>query len=152
LKKAIIIRWLLFYYTLREDVKMRCSICDKEIIGYEHNALPATTGSCCESCNTNIVIPMRLYQLGSNTKEGLMITPDYKLDIIKPEAQKFTLKELQDMVKGYIEIYPTNNKNYHVIVNEEGLLMQLPFNRLSSRIYGIHAVGNVLIIPKKLFD
>jgi hypothetical protein len=56
------------------------------------------------------------------------------------------------MVKGYIEIYPTNNKNYHVIVNEEGLLMQLPFNRLSSRIYGIHAVGNVLIIPKKLFD
>jgi hypothetical protein len=131
---------------------MKCSICAKEFSGDEHNALPITTGTCCDACNQNIVIPTRIYQLGLNTKEALMITPDYKVNIIKPKASKFSLAELQNLVQGYIEIYPTNNKKYHVLVNEEGLLMRLPFNELSSKIYGIHAVGNVLLVPKRLFS
>jgi DNA-directed RNA polymerase subunit RPC12/RpoP len=131
---------------------MKCSICAKEFSGDEHNALPITTGTCCDECNQNIVIPTRIYQLGLNTKEALMITPDYKVNIIKPKANKFSLAELQNLVQGYIEIYPTNNKKHHVLVNEEGLLMRLPFNELSSKIYGIHAVGNVLLVPKRLFS
>lgn len=131
---------------------MKCSICNEEIQGDEHNALPVTTGTCCERCNNNVVIPFRLFGLGKNMKEGLVITTDFKIRIIKPLDEKFKLKELQNEVQGYIEYYPTNNPKYSVIVNEEGLLMRLPMNRLSSNIFGIHAVGNVLIIPNKLLE
>jgi DNA-directed RNA polymerase subunit RPC12/RpoP len=131
---------------------MRCSICGEEIIGDEHNAMPATTGICCESCNNNVVTPIRIYGLGSNQKEGLFLSPKFKAKIIKPQGEKFNLNELQSGVDGYIEYYPTNNKKYKIIVNEEGLLMRLPLNKLASNIFGIHAVGNVLIIPNRLLE
>ena len=131
---------------------MRCSICDEVIEGDEHNASPITTGSCCERCNNNVVIPFRMFELGKNMKEGLVITTDYTVKIIKPSGEKFKLKELQEEVHGYIEYYPTKNNKYKVIVNEEGLLMRLPMNKLSSNVFGIHAVGNVLIVPNKLLE
>ena len=131
---------------------MRCSICDEQLTGDEHNAMPVTTGSCCGRCNSNIVIPFRLYEFGKNTQEGLVISPDFTMKVIKPEGEKFKLKELQKEVQGYIEYYPVNNHKYKVIVNEEGLLMRLPMNRLSSNMFGIHAVGNVLVIPTKLLE
>lgn len=129
---------------------MRCSICNQDITGEEHNAFPVTTEVCCSTCNDNVVVPMRLYNLGNNQKEALLLCPDFQIKIIKPKEDRFSLQELQGLVDGYIEYYPSNNKKYAIIVNEEGLLMRLPFNHLSSRIYGIHAVGNVLIVPKKL--
>lgn len=134
----------------KEEINVKCSICGEEIKGDEHNALPVTYGVCCDQCNQNVVIPFRLYEFGRNTKEGLLISPDFKIKTIKPSSDKFSLRELQAEVDGYIEYYPTNNQKYHVIVNEEGLLMRLPMNKLSSNVFGIHAVGNVLIIPKKL--
>ena len=131
---------------------MRCTICGEEISGDEHNASPVTNGGCCEKCNNNVVIPFRMFELGRNMKEGLVITPDFSMRIIKPSGEKFNLKELQKEVQGYIEYYPTNNTKYKVIVNEEGLLMGLPMNKLSSNVFGIHAVGNVLIVPNKLLE
>lgn len=131
---------------------MKCSICGKEIIGDEHNAMPVTTDVCCETCNSDVVLPIRIYQLGINQKEGLALSPYYKVKLVKPVGSKFTLKELQTEVEGYIEYYPTNNKKYKIIVNEEGLLMRLPLNKLASNIFGIHAVGNVLIVPNKLIE
>jgi DNA-directed RNA polymerase subunit RPC12/RpoP len=141
-----------FLLFLKEENKMRCSICGQEIIGDEHNAMPVTNDICCESCNDNVVIPIRLYNLGTNQKEGLFLGPDYKVKFLKPEGNKFTLKELQSKVEGYIEYYPTSNKKYKIIVNEEGLLMRLPLNKFASSFFGIHAVGNVLIIPNKLLE
>lgn len=131
---------------------MKCSICHEEIKKEEHNALPVTSGVCCERCNNQVVIPFRLYELGKNSKEGMIIYPDYRIEAIKPKESKFSLKELQDIVEGYIEYYPTNNQKVHIIVNEEGLLMRLPMNKLSSSIFGIHAVGNVLVVPRKLIE
>lgn len=131
---------------------MRCSICNEDIVGDEHNALPITTGLCCESCNENVVVPIRIYRLGTNQNEGLILSPDYKVKIIRPAGDKFNLKELQNCVEGYIEYYPSSNNKYKIIVNEEGLLMRLPMNKLSSTIFGIHAVGNVLIVPNQLIE
>lgn len=131
---------------------MRCSICGQEIIGDEHNALPVTSDVCCESCNENVVLPIRVYGLSKNQNEGLVLSPNFRAKIIKPEGDKFSLKELQSVVDGYIEYYPSNNKKYKIIVNEEGLLMRLPFNKLSSLAFGIHAVGNVLIVPNRLIE
>lgn len=131
---------------------MLCSICQKEIIGDIHNAIPITIGESCTSCNDDVVIPFRLYQLGTNSKEALVLDPSYKLSIIKPATTKFSLDELQHHVQGYIQYYPSQNKTYSIIVNEEGLLLRLSKNELSKRIFGIHAVGNVLIVPKKLLE
>lgn len=136
----------------KEGRKMKCSICGQEIIGDEHNAIPVTSDVCCETCNDNVVLPIRVYGLGTNKKEGLVLSPEYKVKLMQPEGEKFSLKELQGVVEGYIEYYPTKNKKYKVIVNEEGLLMRLPFNNLASTIFGIHAVGNVLIVPNKLIE
>ena len=36
---------------------MECTICKKEILGYDHNAQPVAKGRCCERCNHNVVIP-----------------------------------------------------------------------------------------------
>jgi hypothetical protein len=131
---------------------MLCSICSKTIEGDIHNAMPIISDVCCSTCNENVVIPFRVYGLGTNLKEGLVLDPRYKMRIIKPKATKFSLEELQHHVKGYIHYYPSHNKTYNIIVNEEGLLLRLSKNELSKRIFGIHAVGNVLIVLKKLLE
>lgn len=131
---------------------MNCCICHKEIKGYGNNAAPVVIGTCCNECNNNVVIPFRIYQLGRNQKEALCVSPDHKVKIVKPKRSKFALEELQELVEGYIEFYPTNNKNYFIIVNEEGLMMELKPNHLMSRVFGVNAVGNVVIVPVGLID
>ncbi|MCF7930468.1 MAG: DUF3846 domain-containing protein [Acholeplasmataceae bacterium] len=130
---------------------MKCSICNKEITGYPNNAEPISAKPCCEKCNDYVVVPMRLYQLGLHPNEAILITKDYKIQFVKPEHKEFSLEELQSYVEGYIETYPFQNKHYVVLVNEEGLLKNLEFNHLAKQIFGIWAVGNVLICPKALF-
>lgn len=51
---------------------------------------------------------------------------------IKPRRRKFTIKELQDAVGGYIT-YISFNGNY-LVVDEDGLPKELPYNRNASRI------------------
>ncbi len=59
-----------------------------------------------------------------------------------------TLKEKQDAVGGYIEIvYPNADKV--LIVNEEGLLKNLPFNAKASEIAGRHIVGDVICLDRE---
>jgi len=42
---------------------MKCSICGKEFEGWGNNAWPVNDGTCCDECNANVVIPMRLADL-----------------------------------------------------------------------------------------
>ncbi|MBR3697560.1 MAG: hypothetical protein IKM97_04810 [Clostridia bacterium] len=37
-----------------------CSIYGKEFEGWGNNARPVNEGTCCDNCNTNIVIPRRI--------------------------------------------------------------------------------------------
>lgn len=39
---------------------MKCCICNNEIEGYDNNAEPVMEGRCCNECNMNIVIPVRM--------------------------------------------------------------------------------------------
>jgi hypothetical protein len=54
---------------------MKCSICGSTIkkdplSGWDggHNAEPASTGRCCDDCNTHIVIPLRINNLFGKMK------------------------------------------------------------------------------------
>ena len=101
------------------------------------------------------------------TTNSLIITADDPpqtwanfLKIIEPEgmAQRFSLKELQDYVVGYIKVVPLIQpewKDFIVLVNEEGMLLDLPLNPLSyitNFFLGHKLFGNVLIIHKSNWE
>ena len=62
--------------------------------------------------------------------------------VLPSNGRKFELKELQALVGGYIEAVP----NVHPIAycNEEGRLLNLPFNELASQTFGQMLVGDVV--------
>lgn len=39
---------------------MKCCICRKDAGKYGNNALPLKDGRCCDTCNYDIIIPLRL--------------------------------------------------------------------------------------------
>ena len=104
------------------------------------------------------------------TTNSLLITADDPpqtwakfLKIIEPEgmAQRFSLKELQDYVGGYIQVVPLIDsqaeewKDFVVLVNEEGMLLNLPLNPVSYPLnffLGHKLFGNVLIIHKSNWE
>ena len=101
------------------------------------------------------------------TTNSLIITADDPpqtwanfLKIIEPEgmAQRFSLKELQDYVGGYIQVVPLIQpewKDFIVLVNEEGMLLDLPLNPLSyitKFFLGHKLFGNILIIHKSNWE
>jgi hypothetical protein len=73
--------------------------------------------------------------------------------IVTPKnGVKFTLEELQTAVGGMIEIAPMPqtgiNKGKTLLVNEEGLIYQLPHNRLASLIAQCPIVGPALLLEE----
>ena len=76
-------------------------------------------------------------------------------DIIEtsPKNKKdFSLKELKEIVGGYIEILDLDDA--YMVINEEGKLLDLPFNEKATRLYECitgtndYIVGDVLVCPK----
>tara|TARA_R100000935_G_scaffold58069_1_gene93754 strand:- start:2325 stop:2567 length:243 start_codon:yes stop_codon:yes gene_type:complete len=66
---------------------------------------------------------------------------------ILPNVDISTLKKQQDLVQGYIEyVYVSNDKM--LIVNEEGLLEDLPDNRIASQTYNLILVGDIVECKK----
>ena len=59
-----------------------------------------------------------------------------------------TLNNLQTLVGGYIEIIPISKKQ-SLVVNEEGLLLNLPRNNLVTALTNRNIVGNVVVIDNK---
>jgi len=61
----------------------------------------------------------------------------------------YKLDELKSVVKGYIEVVVldrcSKNENLIMIVNEEGLLENLPVNLFASQMAQKHIVGDVLV-------
>ena len=49
---------------------------------------------------------------------------------IQNYTDNITLKEMQDIVGGYIELLPIGNEEF-MVINEEGLRLKLPINKLA---------------------
>ena len=56
-----------------------------------------------------------------------------------------TLEEMQKFVGGLIELVPLENGD-QLIVNEEGLIHQLPHNESASLLAGQIIVGNAMVL------
>ena len=79
-----------------------------------------------------------------------LIKASGELETITPEnGDRFTLEELQKYVGGYIEHIQLPHREL-LVVNEEGLLLGLPFNAQASMIFGRPLVGDVVYGPAKL--
>ena len=70
---------------------------------------------------------------------------------ILPNVSISTLKEMQELVGGYIEFVYTEKKLV-LIVNEEGLIMSLPVNQMASEVADQVIVGDVIEVPELEFQ
>lgn len=70
---------------------------------------------------------------------------------ILPNVSISTLKEMQELVGGYIEFVYTEKKLV-LIVNEEGLIISLPVNQMASEIADQVIVGDVIEVPESEFN
>ena len=74
------------------------------------------------------------------------------IPIMPKNNSLFTLQELQDIVKGYIEVVYLKDGRL-MIINEEGKLNDLAPNPQATKLYNIdYIVGDVLVTPKKYID
>jgi hypothetical protein len=63
------------------------------------------------------------------------------------ETKAPTLQEAQEIVGGYVEMVrsPTQ-RDWQVLVNEEGLLLNLPFNSEATELCGTGIVGPAIVL------
>lgn len=131
---------------------MRCSICDKVINGMGNNASPFKRDECCDECNESIVLKLRLFLSGNVKKQLLVITPYNDIIFWEFDVDDVPLKDLQNLVGGYIELYPIENEHYHFIVDEEGFVKDKAPNELAYELFGIQVLGDLVLCPKENFS
>ncbi len=81
-----------------------CCICKLPIDGFGNNPAPFKGNRCCDKCNQNYVIPLRIYSISKEPTSAVLFKTDGTVSTIKPKNRYFTLKELQDLVDGLIQI------------------------------------------------
>lgn len=93
----------------------------------------------------------------SKSVEIIILETSKDKGFIQHYPNNITLKEMQGIVGGYIELLPIGNEEF-MVINEEGLLLNLPINKLAKEyllnksprlgeFYNI--VGDVFIINSK---
>lgn len=82
----------------------------------------------------------------------MIIKADGKVFTVTPANKKtFQLKELQEAVKGFVEIIRLDRHRAIMVINEEGKLIDLPVNETATDLFqeqyghGDYIVGDVLI-------
>lgn len=130
----------------------RCSICNRKFSEYGNNPTPFLGSKCCDDCNKSLVIPMRIYESISDPKTAILFTQDGTVMSVKPKDEYFTLKELQSLVGGLIELYPLRVNNHLVVCNEEGMILNLRLNSIFRKYTNISLVGDVLLCPESIFE
>lgn len=87
-----------------------------------------------------------------------LIKPDgTEIEVTPKKGTHFSMEELQEYVGGYFELVPQSHlaKNYlpktYLLVDEDGLMKQLPFNQKASKIAGRTIVGSALLCNNKEF-
>lgn len=140
------------YEVDKVEIVKHCCICNEEIDGYGNNPFPIAGKQCCDKCNNDVVVPYRVFlnNLG-NGKCGLLIK-ERGLELITPKNKKFSLKEIQSYVGGYIEEEAQIFKGYVTFADEEGKLKNKSLNELGYKLFETDLVGDFIIVPRKLLD
>lgn len=62
-----------------------CNLCDKDFTGYGNNSQPIIKGECCNECNYEIVIPVRIWLSE--------FPPEDREKILREKLRKFYFKK-----------------------------------------------------------
>ena len=91
-------------------------------------------------------IPYFFFNLNRiNMKAQIIKTTGEVIEVEPNNKSDFSLKEMQDIVGGYIEIVHLGNRKC-MVVNEDGVYMNLPLNHKASNMYQRNVIlGDVLI-------
>lgn len=129
-----------------------CDLCGRKIHGKGNNPAPFNGEICCDECNEGLVKPLRSHLKGTMPKTLLVVNPSGVLIYIDVEGEGASLKELQYLVDGYIEVYPKEDDLFVYIVDEEGLLKKREYNQPAKDLFGVDVVGPLVLCPKRLFN
>jgi hypothetical protein len=83
--------------------------------------------------------------------DGTKVAMPEPAQVDKDKGKVFSLGQLQQAVGGYIERVPPHSlslvpEGYSVLVDEEGMMKELPFNSVASLFVGTPVSGDVVII------
>lgn len=87
-------------------------------------------------------------------KQYIITTGGEQIEVAPVKGEQFTLKELQDIVGGYIQLLYLPHGSI-MVINEEGKVHGLPYNEVAtialggSDYEGEYVVGRVLICDFK---
>lgn len=80
---------------------------------------------------------------------SVLYKPDDVAEEVYPATGAYwTLPELQKLVGGYIETVTTGVRDWLLVVNEDGLRLELPLNNLASALAGVRIVGNAVLVRR----
>jgi len=79
-----------------------------------------------------------------NMRPSIIKTDGTSIDYAPQNGTDFTLEELQKAVGGYIEIIQISSTQI-MVLNEEGKLKGLPFNRNASLIFAMAGIRQVAV-------
>ena len=88
--------------------------------------------------------------------EAIIIKPNEENVEVVERDKPFKLEELQKLVGGLIEVVPHAIENMGLkklmVVNEEGLILDLPYNEQASNLLGYGIKGTAVIIDEGLLE
>lgn len=128
-----------------------CGICGEEISGFGNNPNLIKCDRVCDNCNMSVVLPLRIFFSGYCDNQIMIVKTNNEVEFVDLDKEN-TLKQLQDLVGGLVEIYPKEDDEYYYIVDEEGLLKEKEFNKEAQLAFDILCVGDVVIIKKEYFE
>jgi hypothetical protein len=77
---------------------------------------------------------------------ALILKTDGSNEVIT--SKKLSLEQLQKIVGGYIEIVKIPYSKNFLIINEEGIMYNLPVNNEATKLFKQQIVGNVVMCTK----
>lgn len=81
----------------------------------------------------------------------LIHTSGFREEVRPASGEKFTLKELQAHVGGYIQLVKTKRGN-QMLVDEDGIDKILPVNPTASVLFGARILGPALLLSPHEWD
>ena len=88
--------------------------------------------------------------------KAIIIKPNEENVEVVERDKPFKLEELQKLVGGLIEVVPHAIENMGLkklmVVNEEGLILDLPYNEQASNLLGYGIKGTAVIIDEGLLE
>lgn len=69
------------------------------------------------------------------------------------KGKKILLPDVQKKVGGMVEtVYSEFFKNHYIFCNEDGHILNLPYNKLATSLLGQYLVGNIVIVRRNLVE